>query len=128
MRKQEGKSKTFEIWLREDSIVMLRWKPKVELTLALAQESLEAFTSITGDRKSPLFVDTSVLQYTTREARDFYVSERVSKVASAVALLISSPLTRAMANFFLNVTKPNTPTRMFETEAAAIVWLKEFLE
>ncbi|MDO9300625.1 MAG: hypothetical protein Q7T89_04540 [Anaerolineales bacterium] len=127
MDKGKFKSITFEMWLREDGIVVLRWKPKVELKLAQAQESFEVFTSITSGKKSPLLVDTAAVQYYTREFREYYVSEAVSQTASAVALLVGSPLTRTMANFFLSVSKPRIPTRMFDSEAAAIKWLKEFI-
>ena len=38
------------------------------------------------------------------------------------------PLGRMMGNFFINVNKPKAPTRLFDDEAPALAWLKEFLE
>jgi hypothetical protein len=32
-----------------------------------------------------------------------------------------------MANFFLSVSKPPFPTRMFDDEASALAWLQEFV-
>ena len=31
-----------------------------------------------------------------------------------------------MGNFFLNVSKPMAPTKLFDDEASALAWLKEF--
>jgi hypothetical protein len=31
-----------------------------------------------------------------------------------------------MGNFYLNVSKPMAPTRLFDDEASALAWLQEF--
>jgi hypothetical protein len=52
---------------------------------------------------------------------------RRSDLQAAVALIVGTPLTRVMANFFLSVNKPVFPTRMFDDEASAVAWLLEFV-
>jgi hypothetical protein len=46
---------------------------------------------------------------------------------SAVAIVVDTPLTRTMGNFFLAVNKPVAPTRLFEDEGSAVAWLSGFL-
>jgi hypothetical protein len=48
-------------------------------------------------------------------------------VESAAALLIGSPLTRAIGNFFMGLNKPLIPTRLFTSETEALAWLKGFV-
>jgi hypothetical protein len=47
-------------------------------------------------------------------------------VFSATALIISSPLSRAIGNFFLGLNRTSMPTRLFTSEADALAWLSEY--
>jgi hypothetical protein len=46
---------------------------------------------------------------------------------SAVALIVDTPLSRVLGNFFLAVNKPLYPTRLFDNEASALAWLQELV-
>jgi hypothetical protein len=45
---------------------------------------------------------------------------------SASAILVSSPMLKMMANFFILVNKPKNPTRMFTSKESAVEWLANF--
>ena len=60
-----------------------------------------------------------------RPARVEFV--RRGDLVSAVALVVGTPLSRMMGNFFLNVSRPTTPTRLFDDEASGLAWLQEFV-
>ena len=60
-----------------------------------------------------------------RPARIEFV--RRGDLVSAVALIVGTPLSRMMGNFFLTVSKPMAPTRLFDDEASALAWLQEFV-
>jgi len=62
-----------------------------------------------------------------REARRYFAGEETAKVESAAALLIESPLSKAIGNFFMGLNKPIVPTRLFTSEAEALAWLKGFV-
>jgi hypothetical protein len=114
----------FRIWLRPDSIVQLVWAPQTTVLLEDATAALEAMAQLTGGRRSPLLVDmhdTGPLDRPTRAELT-----RRSDLQTAVALIVGTPLTRMMANFFLTVNKPLFPTRMFDDEASAAAWLQAF--
>lgn len=113
----------FRMWLRPDGVVQLVWGPGAVLRLEDAVAAIDAMTKFTDGRKSPLLVDTRDLGRQDRAARMEFV--RRGELVSAVALLVSTPLSRMMGNFFLAVSKPMAPTRLFDDEAAAVAWLKE---
>jgi hypothetical protein len=115
----------FRIWLRPDGIVQLVWNPRTTVLLEDVTAALEAMTQLTRGRRSPLLVDardTGPLDRPTRAELT-----RRSDLQAAVALIVGTPLTRVMANFFLSVNKPVFPTRMFDDEASAVAWLLEFV-
>ncbi len=52
---------------------------------------------------------------------------RRGDLVSAVALVVGTPLSRMMGNFFLSVSRPMAPTRLFEDEASELAWLHRFV-
>ena len=115
----------FRLWLRPDGIVQLVWAPRTTVLLEDVTVALAAMAELTGGRRSPLLVDardTGPLDRPTRAELT-----RRSDLQAAVALIVGTPLTRVMANFFLSVNKPVFPTRMFDDEASAVAWLLEFV-
>ena len=124
-RRTEITGEKFRIWLRPDGVVELVWAPHVPSTLEDALATIEAMTEITGGRPAPLLVHTTDAGPQDRAARMEFI--RRHEVVSAVALIVGNPLSRMMATFFINVSRPKAPTRLFEDEAPAVVWLKGFL-
>lgn len=114
----------FRMWLRPDGIVELVWRSGAELGLEDAVAAIDEMTKLTDGRRSLLLVDIHDAGQQDRAARMEFV--RGGDLVLAVALLVSTPLSRMMGNFFLTVSKPMAPTRLFDDEAAAVAWLKEF--
>ncbi len=114
-------------WLDADGILRGVADEGVEHTLAQAQEQLALQRTMGGGRARPLLMDIRGARALTREARAFYASPVAAEVFNATALLISSPLSRALGNFFLGLNKPHMPTRLFTSEAEALAWLRESL-
>ena len=63
----------------------------------------------------------------SRDARVYFAGPQTAEVESAAALLIHSPLGRAVGNFFLGLNKPLFPTRLFTSESDALAWLSSFV-
>jgi hypothetical protein len=114
----------FRMRLRPDGIVHLVWVPRAEMGLAEAVAATDAMAKLTGGRPHPLLVDAHESGPQDRPARNEFV--RRSDLVSAVALIVTTPLSRMMGNFFIAVSKPTAPTRLFEDETAALAWLREF--
>jgi len=94
-----------------------------EMALADAQENIAAIFALAGSRPTRVFVDMRGVRSQTREARQYFAGHEAAKVTIAVALLMGSPVSRVLANFFLRVGTPLIPTGVFSDETAGIAWL-----
>jgi hypothetical protein len=63
----------------------------------------------------------------SRDCRKYFAGPETARVEASVALLVMSPLTRAIGNFFMGLNKTLVPTRLFTSEDDALIWLREFL-
>ena len=115
----------FRIWLRPDGIVQLVWVLRAAMVLEDAIAATEAMAQLTGGRRCPLLVDAHDAGPQDRSARSEFA--RRGDLVSAVALIVGTPLSRLMGNFFLSVSKPVAPTRLFDDEASALAWLQAFV-
>jgi hypothetical protein len=115
----------FRMWLRPDGIVAIVFAPRIATDLADALAAVDAMTQLTGGRRRPLLVDMHGSGPQDRSARSELA--RRDDVVSAVALIVDTPLSRMLGNFFLSVNKPLYPTRLFDNEASALAWLQSFV-
>ncbi|MCB0409645.1 MAG: hypothetical protein KDD29_05465 [Flavobacteriales bacterium] len=118
--------KCFWTWMGDDGVVRTKVKPDSEVVLEDAKENSIAVNSFSGTKYSML-VDTREIKSITKEARNhFSMNNRESKVV-AFAMLIKSPLSKVIANFFLGLNKPRVPVKIFTNEKKAIDWCKTYL-
>jgi hypothetical protein len=72
-------------------------------------------------------VDSRNIKSISKEARKhFSTNGRTTKI-NCFALIIDSPLSRIIGNFFMGLNKPEIPARLFTSETEAISWLKQYL-
>jgi hypothetical protein len=103
-------------------------QPEVfELELADAQEVIRAVASLCGGVRRPVLVDLRELRSMSRDCRRYFAGPETAKVETAAALLVVSPVARAVGNFFMGLNKPLLPTRLFTSEPEALAWLKGFV-
>ena len=76
--------------------------------------------------RTRVLVDMSALIEMSKEVRDYFGNERTAAVQRATALLIGSPVSRVIGNFFIGLNKPISPTRLFTDPQEAIKWLETF--
>jgi hypothetical protein len=117
---------TFRMWLRPDGIVQMDWAPRIATGLVEALEAVETMTRITGGRRSPLLVSLLGAGPQDRAARAEFACR--DDVVSAVALIVGTPLSRVIGNFYLSVNRPIAPTRLFDDEPSAVAWLHGFVD
>ena len=115
----------FRIWLRPDGIAEIRWAPAVPSGTEDARAVIAAMSEITGGVAAPLLVHTTDAGPQDRAARVEFIHRQ--EVVSAVGLVVGNPLSRMMATFFINVSRPDVPIRLFEDEVVAAEWLKDYL-
>jgi hypothetical protein len=120
--------RTHLIWLEDDGIVRVRVKPHIQIDLQDAKAAVSAISSVSGGKTRPVLVNMTELMAMDRDARLYFASEMGATVAVAAALIINSPLSRAIGNFFMGLNRPVIPTRLFTSEAEALTWLKGFVQ
>ncbi len=100
-----------------------------QVTEALAEENIDAQERIRdGLHRSQIrvLIDMTAISEISKEARDYFANERTASIQRATALLIGSPVSRVIGNFFMGLNKPISPTRLFTDPHKAIRWLHTF--
>jgi len=113
-----------EAWIENG---ILYGKYTVEhIDLDLAKKLIALRIEKSGDSTYPVFVDVTDVKTVSKEARETLATGDGIKNMSACALVVGSPVNRLLGNFFLSVSKPGVPTRLFTSKEDALVWLSTF--
>jgi hypothetical protein len=113
------------VWdLGPDGVARIRWTAGTVVTEDLARVTTAQLASRTGGKLVPILADIRQVKSMTREARKYYGN--LTNAVTAIALLVGSPTTQVMANFFLGLNRPNVPTQMFTDEDKALTWLRRY--
>lgn len=126
--KNEQTVRVAKLWLGEDGIVRIIHNPNAEVTLEDAQETMAAYLTINQGKRRPLLIDTRTMRSISREARHYYAGTEAARVASAAALLVGTPISEVLGNFYIGMSTPHLPSRLFASEDEALAWLKEYRE
>ena len=100
-----------------------------QTTKERAKENVDAqerVRDILGKAKTRVLIDMAAISEISKEARDYFANERTASIQRATALLISSPASRIIGNFFMGLNKPISPTRLFTDPREAIKWLQTY--
>ncbi|TVR18871.1 MAG: hypothetical protein EA387_13995 [Nitriliruptor sp.] len=120
MEPDEVTGAQFRMYRTTAGYVRVDYSDGAELTGQDAHEGLQALASFTPGPSRPLLVDVRTTRSVSRQARKAFAS---TVVPARVALLVESSLSRVLANFYLDVSRPSVPTKMFTELDAAELWL-----
>ena len=112
--------------IRNDGGIMYGLYKVEEVTLDVAQVMIKARLQASEGKSYPFLADVSKVKTITKEARTAFAEGDGIKLMPACALLVDSPVNRLLGNFFLSVSKPKVPTKLFTSQDEAVDWLKEF--
>lgn len=82
-----------------------------------------AYAKKLGKKCSTLVIMSNVLSQDA-ETRRIYNEMTVSGYFFGTALIVSNPLSRAIASFAIGLSKPEVPVRIFDTVEKGIEWLR----
>ncbi|CAN5154250.1 hypothetical protein BH09BAC5_BH09BAC5_28610 [soil metagenome] len=99
-----------------------------EIQLEDAKENTLNVIKISGGANYPVLVDLKEIKSISKEARDHFSMRGRKPNVTAIAMLVGSPLSKIIGNFFLGLNKPIVPTKMFNTDMDAIKWMKKFTD
>ncbi|MFP3907733.1 MAG: hypothetical protein ACLFWR_11930 [Acidimicrobiales bacterium] len=112
----------FRVSVADGGVVRVDHPDGADVTGSDAEAIVAAIASLTAGVRSPLLVDLRSVGTVRRPARTAFAE---LDVASRVALLVGSPLSRMLASFGLGLNRPERgiPVKVFEDEASARHWL-----
>ena len=110
----------------EDEIVIATWESS-SVDLILAQRAVRYRLEATDHKSYPILINIRPIKNISKPARDFLASPEGSKGIISAAILVDSPLSSLIGNFFLNINKPLKPTKVFSDETEAKKWLAKFI-
>lgn len=113
-------------WFDEaQGIIMVELDEQAVLDIDQARQATAALVKVTGGVPRPMLVDFTNMKSQTKECRDYYSKDPDHlKTHTAIAIVVSNPLSRVFANFFIGLNKPRNPTRLFNDRVEAIRWLR----
>lgn len=81
-----------------------------------------AYARLLGRRCSVVVVIDSLASQDS-EARRIYAAGMQPSLFYAAALIVTNPLARAIGSFFLGLTRPAVPTKLFDSVEEAATWV-----
>jgi hypothetical protein len=111
-------------WMGEDSIARTVVKENAEVKLEDAMENSKCINELEGPALFALLIDSRAIKSITKEARDYFSMRGRESRVIGFAILIDSPLSTIIGNFFMGLNRPRVPMRLFTDEVKALDWCK----
>jgi hypothetical protein len=118
------RTRTCFLW--RDRFIFGVFHPGTEVSGDDARENIAASLRIANGRKLPVLVDLRAVRAQSAESRTVFAGAEAATFTAACALVIGSPLSRVLGNFYLGFNRPPTPTRLFVSVDEAMTWLAGF--
>jgi hypothetical protein len=101
-------------------------KNHASIDLKSAIENTISVQSFYSTKKFPILVDSSNVAYISREARSHFSAKNRETSINSMAIIVNSPISRVIGNFFMGLNKPLIPAKLFENEESAVKWLNQY--
>ncbi|UII31279.1 STAS/SEC14 domain-containing protein [Fulvivirga ulvae] len=110
--------------LNTDGILCIECSPNTIMTLEDGKTSTRIGTELISGNPVPMLCDLTNVVKMTQDCRKHFSGAEHARIFTKCALIITSPISRIIGNFFLGANKPLKPTRLFTNKVEAIKWLK----
>jgi len=111
----------------QDDILEVTYKKGLIITQEVAQQIIHQRLSYCEGIAYPcLILDEGILEI-QKAARDLLSSEEGTQQLKASALVLNTAYGRIVGNFFVKLTKPAIPVKVFNNKQHALEWLHQFL-
>jgi len=118
-------TRTATIWRDDDGIIHVVSHEGSVVTPDAARDSLRIVHSLIAEgEQCPVLVDIRRVRSLDRKVRVLFSGPQTVRFTLAAAMVVDSPLSRMVGNFFLTLHRPPFPTRMFSSEDEALAWLR----
>jgi hypothetical protein len=107
-------------------LLIAKYKKDLKVNLDIAKEIIKERHEFTDHQPVVVLVYNQGVVRMDKKAREFLSSGDGVKGVIAAAIVVGSPFTSFMANFFVSVNKPKMPAKVFSDAEDAIKWLNKF--
>jgi hypothetical protein len=94
--------------------------------LDIAKKAVDYRLNVMEDKRYLLVSDIRIVKNSTKQARDFLASKAGCEGVIAAAVIIDSSVGSMIGNFFISISKPLVPTKIFTNELDAKKWLSSY--
>ena len=108
-----------------DNILYTECFPNTVMTLEDGKDATRISAELVNFQPRPLLCDLTNVVKMTQECRRHFASVEHAATFSRAALVVTSPISRVIGNFFLGLNKPVKPTRLFTHKEDGLKWLLE---
>jgi hypothetical protein len=117
----------FRAVLRADGLLAYYPVPGLVLTYRVALQVLHVGLQMASGPK-PTMVLMQDMARVDREARACFASEEYMRLCSQTALVVGSPVSRVIGNFFVGLNRPKYPCKIFDDAELAVTWLRGYVQ
>ena len=110
----------------QDDLLIATYKKGVKLSLDMAKEIVKARLEFTNHKPSLVLIYNQGVVSMDKKARDYLSSNEGISGIIAAAIVLDSPFGSFLGNFFLSVTKPKIPARIFSKKEEALKWIQKY--
>lgn len=114
----------FVVGLRTDGILVYQPRPGADVSIEFAAKVLELGLQIANGRTRPTLVLMQDVAHIARAARTFFASDAYLTLTCQTALVVRSPVSRVIGNFFIGLNRLKYPCRIFDDQERAVAWLQ----
>lgn len=111
----------------KDNILIGSYRKNLIINLDVAQKIVLQRQSFTRGKKMPAIIFSQGITSIDKPAREFLASKEGTEGLSASAIIVDSPFSRFLGNFFLMVNKTSIPVKLFSNILRAEKWLRQFM-
>ncbi len=123
---QKNELRAFTTWLGDNDVCYTVVKQNAVVELPDAIENSDSVAKLSEGKIYPMLVNLKEIKSISKEARDHFSMQNRPPGVSAIGLLIKSPASTLIGNFFLGLNKSIVPVKLFTNEEKAVLWLKQF--
>ena len=110
----------------QDDLLICTYKKGSRLNLDKAKEIVKTRLEFVDYKPTVLLVYNQGVVSMDKKAREYLSTGDGVKGVVAAAIVVASPFTSFMANFFVSVNKPKMPVRVFSNANDSLKWLQKF--
>lgn len=114
-----------KFWIDQD-ILFFAYKTNTVIDLETARMIVADRLEFQKEKSFPVFCDIRGIKDVQKTARD-YLAREGSTLVRAVSIVVDPPISRAILEFYLKMSRPRIPTKVFTDKHKAVRFLEPFI-